>query len=102
MELENTNFDLPPNPPVLIAEVIERLSFRGNRLYRTICEYSKGENKTFFLSEKAIDYHLADFGASTAIWELKRNKLVYFVIEEHKNMNFRKDTWYRGRVLNAL
>jgi hypothetical protein len=100
---KNIEHQEPINPPLLIAEVIERLSFRGKRLYRTICEYAKGEDKSsFFLNEKAIDYHLADFGASTAIWELKRAGLVDFRVEEHENMNFRKEKWYRGQILNAL
>lgn len=100
--LENENLNEPQKPQLNIGVVIERLSFRGKRLYKTICEYSKGEGKTFFLNEKRIDYHLADFGASTAIWELKRNGLVDFNVEYHENMNFREEMWYRGRVLNAL
>lgn len=100
IEAENLNESL--NPQLNIGAVIERLSLRGKRLYKTICEYSNGEGKTFFLNEKRIDYHLADFGASTAIWELKRNDLVDFNVEYHENKNFRKEMWYRGRVLNAL
>ena len=90
------------SPAFLVGAVIERLSFRGKRLYETICKYSKDGGRTFFLNEKRIDYHLADFGASTAIWELKRNGLVDVNVEYHENMNFREEVWYRGRVLNAL
>lgn len=102
MNIEAENLNEPQKPQLDIGAVIERLSLRGKRLYKTLCEHSKGEDKTFFLNEKAIDYHLADFGASTAIVELKKTGLIDFNIEYHENMNYREEMWYRGRILNAL
>ena len=80
-------------------KIISNLSFRGKRLYRTICELASGDNKNFLFSEKAMDYHLADFGASSAIDELKKNGLIEYSFEYCENMNFKKELWYKGYIL---
>ena len=77
----------------------QNLSIRAKALYELLSNHAQNEEKSFFLSESAIDYKLADFGASTSMEVLQRNKLIVFNMEYQIDIHKREYCCYRGFVV---
>jgi hypothetical protein len=83
-------------------EIINNLTFDQYRLYNLLLEKTIGYDKTFFLWETAIDYHLGFNNTFKIIHELKNIDLIDFSILYLDDMNNRKQCWFSGHILKLL